>query len=81
MEKNTKKIKYDSKKSLIWVSIVFGTLFLLLLAAILYTQYKNNKKNVVEDIHGDDEITKNQNINEEGKDTSTNIPNNPLQAV
>jgi len=76
-----RKKNHDSSKGWIWISVVFGTLLLLLMAAILYTQHQNIKKNNVVGLQNDDVITKNQNIDEASKSTSTETPNNPSQDV
>jgi len=80
MDAPESKDKDDDNKSWIWLSIIFGTLFLLLLAASLFTLHKNKKRDI-EDLQSDDEIAKNQYINEAGKGVSTKIPYNPLHAV
>jgi len=73
-------MKDDDGKSWVWLLIIFGTLFLLLLAALLFTQNKNKKRNI-KNLESDDEIAKNQYVNEAGNVISTKIPYNPHHAV
>jgi len=78
IDNNDKSNDEDSdNKGWIWLTIVFGTLFLLLLAALLFTSYKNKKRNENNDSQNNNEITQNQYRNEAGKLSKYN----PLHAV